>query len=175
MSAAGTPIPTNYQEWLDCFRILRSGAADRAYVDSLKRGSLRADGKTLEQFQLRLVDAINAMLNQTVSRFWRRFLQSEELTDFDSAALLYRRLLDDYQRCLFFEALEFLPAAFRDELSASVRQQMRAFTELLLRALGKGDEVLSPDAEDAIFAIEKLWSTKGEKHGWETTVPSKRN
>lgn len=149
--------PFTYQEWLDCLSLLKSNSSCSAAVyDALISGTFGGTEATLAAFQRQLVVAINAMLNRSMKRFVRKMNESIIFNELIQLDLIFIRLKKDVHLALFFESLRFLPDAFRNELSDSVRKQMTDFWNGMVSFLYEQSlEHSNSDLEDALFLIKR--------------------
>ena len=150
--------PSTYQEWLDCLAVLRgTNVSGTGVYDALTAGSFTGTGVTKAALQRQIVDAINALLDNSAKRFIRNMNESIAFNELSQIELLFNRLKKDVKIALFFETLDFLPRDFRQELSDSVRKQMTDFWNGTVRFLYEQSlEHSNADLEDALFLIKRV-------------------
>lgn len=149
--------PHTYSEWLGCLDILKGKnvSASGAY-EALVSGSFSGTEATLSALQKQIVEAVNALLNNSTRRFTKNMNDSIIFNDLGSIDLLFDRLKKDVKISLFFEELAFLPKEYREELSGSVREQMQGFWNDTVSFLyGQSLEYSNSDLEDALFLIKR--------------------
>ena len=150
--------PATYQEWLDCFVVLKgTNVYSTGVYDALVAGSFTGTDVTKTALQRQIVDSINAMLDNSAKRFIRNMNDSITFNELSQIELLFNRLKKDVKVALFFESLEFLPTEFRNELSSSVRKQMSDFWNDTVHFLYEQSlEYSNSDLEDALFLIKRI-------------------
>ena len=150
--------PVTYQEWLDLLALLKKPGVHRAEVsEALSVGSFSGSGAMTAALERQMIDAVNAALDADAKRFIREMNNCIAFRELSQTVLLFKRLKKDVNAVLFFEKLEFLPADFREELSASVKKQTSDFWKETVDFLyGRSAECSDPDLEDALFLIRRI-------------------
>ncbi len=150
--------PYTYQEWLDCFELMKSNSADSTGVfDAVVSGSFAGTETTKSALQKQIVETVNAILDKSAKRFIKELNESIAFNDLTQVDLLFRRLKKDVHKSLFFENLFFLPKKFREELSDSVKTQMKGFWGDTVKFLYEQSlEFSNSELEDVLFLINRI-------------------
>ena len=150
--------PATYEDWLDRFDLLRSGfTVDSRVTAAIAGGSLISSGYISQQFQHKLEETINEMLNNRIARFLKELNMLISLNELSDIVPLFVRLRNEVNKCLFFTGLSFLDEDFRRELEESAKTQMERFwndTVMFLR--GQTLEFHNTDLEDSLFLIRRI-------------------
>lgn len=150
--------PNTYQEWLDCFELMKSNSADgNGVFDAVVSGSFTGTETTKSALQKQIVETVNAILDKSAKRFIKELNESIAFNDLTQIDLLFRRLKKDVHKSLFFENLFFLPKKFREELSDSVKTQMKNFWSDTVKFLYEQSlEFSNSELEDVLFLINRI-------------------
>ena len=150
--------PNTYQEWLDCFELMKSNSADgNGVFDAVVSGSFAGTETTKSALQKQIVETVNAILDKSAKRFIKELNESIAFNDLTQIDLLFRRLKKDVHKSLFFENLFSLPKKFREELSDSVKTQMKNFWNDTVKFLHEQSlEFSNSELEDVLFLINRI-------------------
>ena len=150
--------PTTYQEWLDCFEIMKQNPVrGNGVFEAVASGSFIGTEVTNGAMQKQVIETVNAVLDKSVKRFIKELNESIAFNDLLQIDILFRRLKQDIERSLFFENLFFLPKTFRKELSLSVKTQMQKFWDDTVRFLyDQSLEFSNSELEDVLFLIKRI-------------------
>ena len=127
--------PQVYAEWLDCFRILRQRELTDAEWTHLRCGRCSDAESVLSGVETQTVETVNAMTARAIRMFHQALEDAEMFQDMDAIYTAFRRLARQFEGCAFFAGLPFLPAAFRQELLGSLRQNAGAFWENCVQSM----------------------------------------
>ncbi|MBQ4557107.1 MAG: hypothetical protein IJA60_05625 [Clostridia bacterium] len=150
--------PTTYQEWLDCFLMMKGNrtSRDKAFA-AASTGTFCGSEATAVALQKQLVETVNAVLDRSAKRFIRDVNECISFNELLQINVLFRRFKNDVNNTLFFENLFFLPQNFRTELSESVKTQMTRFWNDTVGFLhDQSLEFLNSDLEDVLFLIKRI-------------------
>ncbi len=150
--------PTSYEEWLDCFDLLKTCSfLDKEVFEIISRGSFVIKGYIAFQFKQKLVDTINEMLNMRIKQFLKELNMYLSLNDLSDIAPLFIKFRNEVRKCLFFLDLDFLDDKFKRDLESSIRTQTEQFWIDTIVFLKKQTlEHTNSDLEDSLFQINRL-------------------
>lgn len=150
--------PTTYQEWLDCFEIMKHNpVSGNGVFEAVASGSFTGTEVTKGAMQKQIVETVNAILDKSAKRFIKELNESISFNDLSQLDVLFRRLKRDIEKSLFFENLFFLPKTFRKELSESVKTQMQKFWDDTVKFLyDQSMEFSNSELEDVLFLINRI-------------------
>ena len=150
--------PTTYQEWLDCFELMKNNATTNNEVfDLVAQGTFVGTQVTNVAMQKQVVDTVNALLDKSAKRFIKQLNESIAFNDLSQIDVLFRHLKRNVEKALFFEKLLFLPQAFRKDLSQSVKTQMQKFWDDTVNFLKQQTlQFSNTQLEDGLFLINRI-------------------
>lgn len=156
-NAAVIAAPANYQEWLECFRILRQQPGQFRKLRELCSGAPIVDTYQQELYLHRLDETVTELLNGRIQRFLTRLGQLLEEGDLDGADLAAGRFCREVTQLFFFEELTWLPAGKRRSLARGYQEQLDRFWKQLVRTLcADADEHRSADLEELAQRMRRL-------------------
>lgn len=150
--------PTTYQEWLECFELMKSGSiVGNEVFDAVRGGIFVGSDLTKDALQRQIVETVNALLDKSVKRFIRNLNDSIAFNELPDTVLLFKRLKKEVNISLFFTELSFLPEGFRHDLEKSVKDQMNGFWNDTVAFLqDQSLEFSNSDLEDILFLVKRI-------------------
>jgi len=150
--------PTTYEDWLNCFDMLRvSTSVDNGVAMTIANGSFINRGYIATQFQHKLAETINEMLNKRITRFLKDLNLLISFNELSDIVPLFVKLRNEINKCLFFTELSFLDKNVKHELEESVKTQMERFWDDTVMFLHKQTlEIYNTDLEDSLFLIRRI-------------------
>jgi len=150
--------PTTYEDWLNCFDFLKqSSSVDSGVAMTIAKGSFINRGYIAGQFQQKLVETINEMLNKRTARFMKDLNMLISFNELSDIVPLFFRLRNEVNKCLFFTELIFLDANIKCELEQSVKTQMENFwNDTVMFLQRQALEYYNADLEDSLFLIHRI-------------------
>jgi hypothetical protein len=154
----GHSAPYTYQQWLDCFMLMKQQPLSSAEpYEAAASGSFSGTPAMQAALQQQMVDTINVVLNRSIKRFVRELNECITFNELDRAEFLFKRLKKDIHKTLFFMQLSFLSADFKTELYSSISVQMNGFWDDTIGFLRKqAVEYENSDLEDAIYLVRRI-------------------
>ena len=150
--------PTTYDEWLDCFDLLKSSAfVDSRVTMTIAKGSFANKGYIAVQFNQKLAETINEMLNKRISRFLKDLNMLISFNELSDIVPLFVKLNNEVKKCLFFREFAFLDRGIKRELEQSIKMQMGQFwNETVTFLQNQTMEFSNVDLEDSLFLIRRI-------------------
>ena len=150
--------PVTYEDWLNCFDMLKSGSSvDNGTITAVARGSFVNKGYIAAQYQQRLTETINEMLNKRISRFVKDLNLLISFSELSDIVPLFVKLRNEVNKCLFFTRLGFLDNNVKRELENSVKTQMEEFWDNTIVFLQRQAlEFTNTDLEDSLLLIRRI-------------------
>ncbi len=157
-----TAPPASYQEWLECFELLRQRPQNGELLRLMARGSVPAlDARLLDSFLKRLDDAVRDTVQYRIQEMLSHLDEALAEADLDGAELLAIRFWNRAGDCFFFERLEGLPLRQRLELRKGYdRQLTRFWSDLADMVLRDAAEFGSSELEELALrfrSLQKKW------------------
>jgi len=150
--------PTTYEDWLKCFDFLKSSASiDSGTIEVITKGAFVYKGYIVVQFQQKLVETVNNMLNKRIGRLQKDLNILISFNELADIVPLFIRLRNEVRKCLFFKELAFLDESFKCELEQAVKTQMGQFWDNTVTFLQKQSYGYSnADFEDSLFLMRRI-------------------
>jgi len=134
-----------------------SSIADIEVTKVIAKGSFVNKGYLAVQFQQKLVETVNAMLNNRIARFLRDLNILISFNELSDIVYLFVKLRNEINNCLFFTEFNFLDVNVRHELELSVKTQMTKFWSDTVAFLQKQTlESYNANLEDSVFLIRRI-------------------
>ena len=153
-----TAAPSTYQDWLDCFARMRELPLSRNRdFEVLALGSFSGTSAMQVALQRQMVSTINTVLNKSVKRFVRDLNECIAFNELAQVDALFKRFKKDVNKTMFFLSLSFLSDEFKDELYASITDQITEFWDDTVDFLRQqAMDYSNSDLEDALFLIRRI-------------------
>jgi len=150
--------PTTYDEWLNCFELLKAGSSvNTSVIMTITEGSFANRGYIAIQFNQKLAETINEMLNNRIARFLKDLNTLISFNELSDIVPLFIRLRNEVRKCLFFSEFDFLDASVKRELEQSVRTQLDDFWNNTVNFLQRQTlEFSNTGLEDSLFLIRRI-------------------
>ena len=150
--------PATYEDWLNCFDLLKLGSSvDGEVVNTIASGSFGGSGYITGQFQQKLAETINVMLNNRIARFLKDLNLLISFNELIDIVPLFIKLRNEVNKCLFFTGLDFLDNGIKSELEESVKSQMGKFWNDTIKFLQEQTmEFYNADLEDSLFLLRRI-------------------
>jgi hypothetical protein len=150
--------PTTYEDWLYCFDLLKStSSVDNRLAMTIAEGSFVSRGYIAIQFQHKLAETINVMLNKRISRFLKDLNMLISFNELADIVPLFVKLRNEVGKCLFLCKFNFLDENVQLELEESFKVQMECFWNDTILFLQKQTmEYSNADLEDSLFLLRRV-------------------
>ncbi len=158
-------LPSNYQEWLECFGYIKEHPERTAALRSLRGAAVSREERALDLFLQRLDEMLRETFNRRITRFLARVDDLLSEGDVDGAELQALRFCRGMGDLFFFESLRGLPGDSRTQFSNGYGKQLDCFWDgFVAQARAQAEQSREPAMEDFAYRLARMkgiWHRKG--------------
>lgn len=124
---------------------------------TIARGSFVHQGYIAIQFQQKLTETINEMLNKRITRFIKDLHLLISFNELADLVPLFIKLRNEVRACMFFNRLEFLDQKTKRDLEQEIKTQVEAFWyDTLVFLQRQTMAYANSDLEDSLYLIRRI-------------------
>ena len=114
-------IPHTYREWAQLFKVLEKGTDDQEVLVAMQQGTIEWQSGVAERFSQRLVNTVNARMDNASDRFNRNLAHTN-----GNESMIVRELLGmrkDFQFLYQVMSIPAIPADSRSQYQSLIQDQ----------------------------------------------------